>query len=98
MLTALALSVRDRSQVVIPFLKLPLPELCLMRRLASVDCPGCGLTRCFISLAHGDLPAAWSYNPAGLWHTNTARSYVTYSHRCCPSHKAGGWDVGGTCR
>ena len=25
------------------------------------------MTRCFISLGHGDLSAAWSYNPAGLW-------------------------------
>jgi hypothetical protein len=24
------------------------------------------MTRCFISLAHGDFAAAWSYNPAGL--------------------------------
>ena len=23
------------------------------------------MTRCFISLAHGDLRAAWRYNPAG---------------------------------
>jgi len=48
-------------------LQLSLPELCILRRTAGIDCPGCGLTRCFISLAHGDLAAAWSYNPAGLW-------------------------------
>jgi hypothetical protein len=64
---AAILSVRDGSQVLLPLLQIPLPELCTMRRLAGIDCPGCGLTRCFISLAHGDLAAAWSYNPAGLW-------------------------------
>ena len=39
----------------------------MLRRVAGIDCPGCGLTRCFISLAHGNIAAAWSYNPAGLW-------------------------------
>jgi hypothetical protein len=67
LLISAMLSVRDRSQVVLPLLQFPVPELCTMRRLAGIDCPGCGLTRCFISLAHGDLAAAWSYNPAGLW-------------------------------
>ncbi len=67
LLLASLLSIRDRSQVIVPLLQLPLPELCTMRRLFGIDCPGCGLTRCFISLAHGDIAAAWSYNPAGLW-------------------------------
>jgi hypothetical protein len=66
LLLALALSVRGQSQVVLPGLQLPLPELCMLRRTAGLDCPGCGLTRCFISLAHGDFASAWSYNPAGL--------------------------------
>src|SRR5207244_10680 len=67
LLMGLLLSVRDRSQVMLPLLQVPLPELCTMRRMLGLDCPGCGLTRCFISLAHGDVAAAWSYNPAGLW-------------------------------
>jgi hypothetical protein len=66
LLLALVLSVRGSTQVVLPLLGLPLPELCFLRRIAGLSCPGCGLTRCFISLAHGDLGAAWSYNPAGL--------------------------------
>jgi hypothetical protein len=52
--------------VLLPILNAPLPELCTFRRLMGMGCPGCGLTRCFISLAHGDVRAAWSYNPAGL--------------------------------
>src|SRR5439155_16652693 len=63
---ALLLSVRNRTQVLLPLVELPLPELCMLRRMTGLPCPGCGMTRCFISLAHGDLPAAWSYNPAGL--------------------------------
>lgn len=31
----------------------PLPHSCLSRRLWNVSCPGCGLTRSFIWLAHG---------------------------------------------
>ena len=59
------LSVRDEQQVLVPLLGLPLPELCMAKRLTGLGCPGCGMTRCFISLAHGDLRAAWHYNPAG---------------------------------
>jgi hypothetical protein len=64
---SVVLSVRDRRQVLLPVLGSPLPELCLMKRYTGHGCPGCGMTRCFISLGHGDLAAAWSYNPAGLW-------------------------------
>src|SRR6476659_5567677 len=55
------------SSVVVPGLNQRLPELCMLRRVTGMSCPGCGLTRCFISLAHGDIAAAWSFNPAGLW-------------------------------
>jgi hypothetical protein len=61
------LSVRDQTQVLLPVIGQPLPELCMAKRLSGASCPGCGMTRCFISLARGDLAAAWSYNPSGLW-------------------------------
>jgi hypothetical protein len=64
---SVVLSVRDRRQVLLPVVGSPLPELCMMKRYTGYGCPGCGMTRCFISLGHGDLAAAWSYNPAGLW-------------------------------
>jgi hypothetical protein len=38
----------------------------MARRITNIGCPGCGMTRCFISLMHGDLAAAWSYNSAGF--------------------------------
>ena len=63
---AALLSIRNQSQVVVPLLGQPLPELCMARRLTGLSCPGCGLTRCFISIMHGDLAAAWQYNSAGL--------------------------------
>jgi hypothetical protein len=31
-----------------------------------MDCPGCGLTRCFIHLAHGRVASAWLVNPVGI--------------------------------
>ena len=43
-----------------------LPDLCVLRRWTGAPCPGCGLTRCFISLCHGDVRSAWIYNPAGI--------------------------------
>ena len=57
----------DGLAVYLPLLNQPLPEACVLRRLTGLSCPGCGLTRCFISLAHGEISSAWSYNPAGLW-------------------------------
>ena len=66
LISAGLLSVGD-SGVVVPGVNRRLPELCMLRRTTGLSCPGCGLTRCFISLAHGDVAAAWSFNPAGLW-------------------------------
>ena len=63
---AVLMSVHDnRENVALPLLG-NLPELCMLKAQTGLSCPGCGLTRCFISLAHGDLNAAWDYNPAGL--------------------------------
>jgi hypothetical protein len=67
LLAAFVLSIRNESQVVLPLVQIPLPELCAARQLFGLSCPGCGLTRSFISLAHGDIATAWSYNPAGVW-------------------------------
>ena len=66
LLLAFVLSIRGQSQVLLPLVNVPLPELCMSRRMFGLSCPGCGLTRSFISLARGDVAAAWAYNPAGL--------------------------------
>jgi hypothetical protein len=65
MVLAVLLSVRNERQVLLPVFNSPLPELCMMKRWTGQGCPGCGMTRCFISLAHGDWRAALHYNPAG---------------------------------
>jgi len=43
----------------------PLPETCPARTLLHVECPGCGLTRSFIHLAHGDWRASWNIHHVG---------------------------------
>jgi hypothetical protein len=66
MVLAVVMRVPDEENVAFPVIDAPLPTLCAMRRLAGIDCPGCGLTRCFISLAHGLPGRAWHFNPVGL--------------------------------
>ena len=43
----------------------PLPETCPSRSLFHIDCPGCGLTRSFIYLAHGDWAASLAIHRVG---------------------------------
>ncbi len=50
----------------LPFTTVPLPAVCTFRRIFGVDCPGCGLTRAFVAVAHGRLAAAWHYHPVGV--------------------------------
>lgn len=60
------MQIRNSQQVTVPLTQIPLPELCSFRRMTGMDCAGCGMTRCFISLGHGDVLGAWNYNPAGI--------------------------------
>ena len=50
----------------VPVLNKALPGTCSFRRFTGFPCPGCGLTRSFISIAHGQLVDAWRFNPAGI--------------------------------
>lgn len=67
LVAASLLQVRSAQTVVIPVINRPLPELCYWRVMLGINCPGCGLTRCFISAAHGDVAAAWQFNPLGVF-------------------------------
>lgn len=42
-----------------------LPETCMSQRILGISCPGCGLTRSFVALAHGDPRTAYWFNPMG---------------------------------
>lgn len=57
---ALALEVRPDERVHFRALpNWPLPHVCFSRAALGVPCPGCGLTRSFIYLAHGQWQQAW---------------------------------------
>lgn len=62
---AFALEVRGPTQVGIRGLDGVLPPSCRFRSWTGLDCPSCGLTRAFVSIAHGDFAAAWRFNPVG---------------------------------
>jgi hypothetical protein len=41
------------------------PPMCMSREYLGIRCPGCGLTRSFIYLAHGDWAASWRSHHLG---------------------------------
>jgi hypothetical protein len=55
-----------------------LPGVCSFKRVTGRDCPGCGLTRCFISLGHGQWERAWHYNPAGIYFFAIVAAQIPY--------------------
>jgi hypothetical protein len=38
------------------------PTICVFKNILGIECPGCGMTRAFSYMLHGDLIAAVSYN------------------------------------
>jgi len=42
---------------------LGLPDLCLFRNLTGYPCPGCGITRAVVCLAHGQFAEALRFHP-----------------------------------
>lgn len=65
LLVSCVMATGDGRQVLLPGVGV-IPEICTLHTRFGVDCPGCGLTRSFIHLAHGNLRAAWTLNPVGL--------------------------------
>jgi hypothetical protein len=64
-LLAALLEVREGEKIGVPGIESPLPGVCTFRRITGQPCPGCGLTRSFVSIAHGDVSGAWFFNAAG---------------------------------
>ena len=54
------------GHVKLPFGGAVAPSICFWRLTTGTDCPGCGLTRCFVAMAHGDWARAWHFHPVGL--------------------------------
>lgn len=42
---------------------LPATVLCVFRAVTGAPCPGCGMTRAFCSISHGEFREAWQLNP-----------------------------------
>lgn len=42
-----------------------LPEVCSLKRTTGLPCPGCGLTRSWVSAVHGDLGGSAAHHPLG---------------------------------
>lgn len=38
-------------------------ELCIYKRITGLPCPGCGMTRAFLSFFRGDIGQAFYYHP-----------------------------------
>lgn len=36
---------------------------CVFHLVTGVDCPGCGMTRAFLRLSHGDISGAFDFHP-----------------------------------
>lgn len=62
----LALSVGTAARLIDPAWLAGVPVLCPFRRLTGVPCPGCGLTRAVVALAHGDVAGAVALHPLAL--------------------------------
>lgn len=63
---SLVLTISSDGRVYLPLVEVPLPESCLSRRFLGVDCPGCGMSRAFISITAGDWDAAGRFNSASF--------------------------------
>ncbi len=66
LVAATVLQIGRGGHVMLPLVEVDLPSSCTFKRLFSIGCPGCGLTRCFISAAHGEWTRAWTFNPLGI--------------------------------
>ncbi|MFP6586915.1 MAG: DUF2752 domain-containing protein [Pirellulaceae bacterium] len=50
--------------------------LCMFKRMFSLPCPSCGLTRSVASVLHGDFLKSWGYHPLGIFFVAVALLFV----------------------
>lgn len=63
---ALVLQVQAEDRVIVSGLPdWPLPPMCMSYAWFGLKCPGCGLTRSIVYLAHGDWDASWKMHRLG---------------------------------
>ena len=61
------LHVSTDGRVVSPFLgNASLPGMCVSHEYLGIPCPGCGMTRCFVSIANSQWRQAWQFNAGGV--------------------------------
>lgn len=66
LLASFLLSVGPGERVhVTRFSSFPIPKTCMTQEIFGVSCPGCGLTRSFVHLAHFDWQASWDMHRIG---------------------------------
>lgn len=92
---AAAFSLHLQSVTTVVFTAVPsisLPRMCSVRTWFGFDCPGCGLTRSFVSFAHGDLHAAMSFHPLGIPLAILVMAQIPYRLYCLASIRFNGID------
>lgn len=57
---------------------LPVLPLCWFKAQTGWPCPGCGLTRAFCAISHGELDLAWQFNPFGFLFYGLAVIFVLW--------------------
>jgi len=72
-----------QESVFFPGAKQAMPELCASKRIFDLPCPGCGLTRSFISISHGPLArnAVLADSQTWLQRSTTLRSLNSHRDR-----------------
>ena len=58
---------------VLYLLKVP----CIFLNISNLQCPGCGMTRAWLSLLHGDCASAFSLHPM-FWSTPLVYLYILF--------------------